>query len=50
MIGTGYIGVIPVPVLILVIIIIFGIIMTTKTRFGRYIYAVGGNVEASRWE
>jgi len=49
MIGTGYIGVIPVPVLIMVIIIIFGIILTTKTRFGRYIYAVGGNIEASRW-
>lgn len=49
MIGTGYIGVIPVPVLIMIIVIIFGIILTTKTRFGRYIYAVGGNIEASRW-
>lgn len=49
MIGTGYIGILPVPVLIMIVVIIFGIIMTTKTRFGRYIYAVGGNIEASRW-
>lgn len=49
MIGTGYIGVIPIPVLIMVIVIIFGVVLTTKTRFGRYIYAVGGNIEASRW-
>lgn len=49
MIGTGYIGVIPVPVIIMVVVIIFGVILTTKTRFGRYVYAVGGNKEASRW-
>lgn len=49
MIGTGYIGVIPIPVIIMVAVIIFGIILTTKTRFGRYVYAVGGNIEASRW-
>jgi ribose transport system permease protein len=49
MIGTGYIGIIPVPVFVMVIIIFLGVILTTKTRFGRYIYAVGGNMEASRW-
>lgn len=49
MIGTGYIWVIPVPVILMIIAIIFGVILTTKTRFGRYIYAVGGNTEASRW-
>lgn len=49
MIGTGYIGIVPVPVIIMLIVIILGIILTTKTRFGRYIYAVGGNIEASRW-
>lgn len=49
MIGTGYVGVVPVPVIIMVAAIIFGVILTTKTRFGRYIYAVGGNIEASRW-
>lgn len=49
MIGTGYIGVIPIPVIIMAIVIILGIVVTTKLRFGRYIYAVGGNSEASRW-
>lgn len=49
MIGTGYVGVIPVPVIIMVFVIVFGVILTTKTRFGRYVYAVGGNSEASRW-
>lgn len=48
-IGTGYLGAIPIPVIIMVIVIIFGVVLTTKTRFGRYVYAVGGNMESSRW-
>ncbi|MDD3337537.1 MAG: ribose ABC transporter permease [Lachnospiraceae bacterium] len=48
-IGTGYVGPIPVPVLIMIVVVIFGVILTTKIRFGRYIYAVGGNSNASRW-
>lgn len=48
-IGTGYAGIVPIPVIIMIIIIIFGVLLTTKLRFGRYIYAVGGNCEASRW-
>lgn len=48
-IGTGYMGPIPVPVIIMILIIIFGVLLTTKLRFGRYIYAVGGNMESSRW-
>lgn len=48
-IGTGYLGGIPIPVIIMVFVIVFGVILTTKTRFGRYIYAVGGNMESSRW-
>lgn len=49
LIGTGYIGFVPVPVIIMLVVIAFGILLTTKLRFGRYIYAVGGNMEASRW-
>lgn len=48
-IGTGYVGIVPIPVIIMIIIIVLGILLTTKVRFGRYIYAVGGNSEASRW-
>lgn len=48
--GSGYIlGVVPVPVLLMVIVIIAGFIITNYTRFGRYIYATGGNEQASRW-
>lgn len=49
MIGTGYISIIPVPVIIMFAAVIFGVLLTVKFRFGRYIYAVGGNMEASRW-
>lgn len=48
-IGTGYVGAIPIPVIIMLIVIVFGVLLTTKFRFGRYIYAVGGNIESSRW-
>ncbi len=46
--GQGYIGVIPIPVIFMVITFILGMIFLSKTRFGRYIYGVGGNEEASR--
>lgn len=48
-IGTGYMGPVPIPVIIMIVAIIFGVMLTTKFRFGRYIYAVGGNMETSRW-
>ena len=46
-IGQGYIGIIPVPVIIFVLFI-FGAILMNKTYIGRYIYALGGNKEAAR--
>ena len=49
MIGTGYVGPVPIPVIIMVLVIIFGWVLTTKLKFGRYIYAVGGNSDASKW-
>lgn len=39
---------IPVPVLILVGVIILFAFIAAKTRFGRNVYAIGGNVEAAR--
>ena len=39
---------IPVPTVIMVLVYIFAQITLTRTRFGRYIYAVGGNPEAAR--
>lgn len=47
--GQGYLfGVIPFPIVIMVVIFILGYIFTTKTYLGRYVYAVGGNNEAAR--
>lgn len=48
--GTGYVfSIIPVPVVIMVIVFAIGFFLTGHTRFGRYIYACGGNEQASRW-
>lgn len=42
------IGYFPVPVLIAGAVIVTGYTMLTYTRFGRYVYAIGGNEEAAR--
>jgi ribose transport system permease protein len=47
-IGTGWFLGIPVPVWISAIIVVGAIVITTKTALGRYIYAIGGNVDAAR--
>lgn len=47
-IGQGSIGGIPVPVLILALVSVVAAATLRYTRFGRYVYAVGGNVEAAR--
>ncbi|XID91275.1 ABC transporter permease [Paenibacillaceae bacterium WGS1546] len=46
--GAGYIGPVPVPIVILAVIAIGCYIFTMHTETGRSIYAVGGNEEASR--
>ncbi len=46
-IGQGYLGVVPVPVIIMVFILIIGSVILNKTYFGRYFYAVGGNEDAA---
>lgn len=45
--GQGYVGVIPVPVIIFFIVCVLGIFLMTKTYYGRSIYAVGGNPVAA---
>lgn len=47
-IGQGYLGPIPVPVILFVLIVAVAWFVLNKTYFGRHIYAVGGNQEASR--
>lgn len=48
-IGSGYVNIVPTPVIYLVILAIISIYLMTKTKLGRYIYAVGGNSEAARF-
>lgn len=41
--GGGFIGPVPVPVIIAILLIAAAHIVLTRTRFGRYVYAVGGS-------
>jgi ribose transport system permease protein len=47
-IGTGWFLGIPLPVWISAAIVLITVFITGKTRFGRYIYAIGGNESAAR--
>ncbi|MBS1252520.1 MAG: Ribose import permease protein RbsC [Anaerolineales bacterium] len=46
--GQGFIGPVPVPVVIFLSFAVLAYIVLRYTRYGRYIYAVGGNLEAAR--
>jgi ribose transport system permease protein len=46
-IGQGYLGPIPIPVIIMAVIMGIGSFILNKTYFGRYFYAVGGNEQAA---
>jgi ribose transport system permease protein len=47
LIGTGYIGPFPIPVLIAALVLIAIYYLLNHTTFGRYVYAVGGNEKAA---
>ena len=47
-IGQGYLLGIPVPIYIMLLVIILVWIMMNRTKFGRYVLAMGGNAEAAR--
>jgi len=46
--GQGYIGPVPVPIVIMIIMALIGSFILTRTYFGRYVFALGGNEEAAR--
>ena len=46
--GSGFVGPVPVPVLIFAFFVILGYLVLRFTTYGRSIYAVGGNPEAAR--
>lgn len=47
-IGGGSVGFIPIPILILVFVLILAYIILYKTRYGRYVFATGGNPVSAR--
>lgn len=47
-IGTGYLGMVPIPVVLVTIVFTLAIFVLRATPFGRNVYAVGGNKEAAR--
>ncbi|MDF2633576.1 MAG: ABC-type transporter, integral rane subunit [Pelosinus sp.] len=48
-IGAGYLGPIPLPVIYSFIFLVITAIILNNTKLGRHIYAVGGNKEAARF-
>ena len=48
-IGAGYLGPIPLPVIYSFVFILATIVILNYTKLGRHIYAVGGNKEAARF-
>jgi len=47
-IGQGYVGFVPVPVVIMAVMMVGFSILMRKTRFGRHVYATGGNERAAK--
>ncbi|EPR23180.1 ribose ABC transporter permease [Agrobacterium sp. TS43] len=46
-IGQGTLGPVPISVLILAVVVVLSWLLLNKTKFGRYVYAVGGNQRAA---
>lgn len=46
--GQGYIGPVPVPVVIMLVLMVLFALIMRRTRFGRHVYATGGNEHAAR--
>jgi inositol transport system permease protein len=46
-IGQGSIGPVPISVLILLAVLLFSWVLLNRTKFGRYVYATGGNSKAA---
>jgi ribose transport system permease protein len=47
-VGNGYLGGVPVPVLFMAAVYVIAWFILERTRFGRHVYAVGGNAQAAK--
>lgn len=45
--GQGYVGPVPIPILIMLFVVVFTWFVMKYTKFGLYIYAIGGNEKAT---
>jgi len=48
LLGQGVIGPVPIPIIIIVLVAAVGYVVLSRTRLGRYAYAMGSNLEAAR--
>ncbi len=48
-IGTGYLGPVPMPIIVAAVAFLAGYILLTRTRMGMYIYALGNNPVAAHY-
>ena len=48
LLGQGVLGPVPIPVLMIMLVAVAGYIVLSRTRLGRYAYAMGSNLEAAR--
>jgi ribose transport system permease protein len=46
--ATGSLGFVPAPVVVMIVVYVAAHIVLTRTTFGRFVYAIGGNEEATR--
>jgi ribose transport system permease protein len=46
--GYGTIGPIPISIFVLILIVVLGWLVLTRTKFGSHLYGVGGNIEVAR--
>ncbi len=47
--GTGFVGPVPMPIVIAALVFVVGYLLLTRTRVGEYIYALGNNETAARF-
>ena len=47
--GAGYVGPVPTPVILMIIVFIIAALIINRTQLGRHIYAVGGNAQAAKF-
>jgi len=48
LLGQGVIGAIPIPIIVVAVVAIVGYVVLSRTKLGRYAYAMGSNREAAR--